>query len=41
MLLKRCIAAREHWTAALSICARLGERLYAGNIEREMTALGT
>jgi hypothetical protein len=34
-------AAREHFIAALSICAGLGERLYAGRIERELMALGT
>lgn len=33
--------AGEHFTAALSICAELGERLYAGRIEQETAALGT
>jgi tetratricopeptide (TPR) repeat protein/transcriptional regulator with XRE-family HTH domain len=33
------IAARERLEAALAICARLGERLYAEHIERALTAL--
>jgi class 3 adenylate cyclase/tetratricopeptide (TPR) repeat protein/DNA-binding XRE family transcriptional regulator len=31
--------ARQHFTAALTICSRLGERLYAEPIEREVSAL--
>lgn len=31
--------AREWFTVALPICARLGERLYAGHIERELASL--
>jgi tetratricopeptide (TPR) repeat protein len=34
-------AARACFVAARSICAQLGERLYAKCIEREMTALGS
>ena len=32
-------AAREHFTAALTILNRLGERLYAGQVERALVQL--
>jgi tetratricopeptide (TPR) repeat protein len=33
------VAARERFTAALAICAKLGERLYAERIERDLAVL--